>query len=1318
MAKLPVSAPSGSSTNGYSSGLLGEVYLGGSLRNLGDALRLMQGRPTATFVSDGIDYRATNGSLVDLLGADASTLSDPRGHLLSDQFALRLTGQVYLEAGSHRFYNTTDDGFRLTVNGSVVSEFGNARSSGTSQGVIQIAESGWYSINVDYFEAYGASELRIRHSHNGGTIGTLDESDLRHAVAGGNTGGGSGGSTGGGSTGGGTVVTPPPPVEPPAPVANTAPDARNESRTLAEDGQVSLNPLANDLDADGDRLSITQVGRAANGTVRQNADGTLTYIPNANFAGRDSFTYTISDGRGGVDTARVNLTVNAVNDAPVANDDGGYSVDTGQMLMIDIADLLANDRDVDGDALSLVRLTNVANGSATIVGDQVHFAASGEGAGGFSYSVSDGNGGTDTGRVSVDVEAVATGGGSTGGGSTGGGSTGGGSTGGGSTGGGSTGGGHSSGDPASSHELIDPPQTPAEIAAFVEMVRNMPEHEMGGSPAGAQMHMAALDLVSRADATSIAINHGDWNDPSTWHNGRVPGAGANVLIPEGIAVEYSAVNNASINTVRVDGMLSFATDEDSRLLVDTLVVSPTGHLQIGTADDPVEAGTNVDIVFADNGNIDVGWDPALLSRGMVAMGQVDIAGTEKSSHLKVDVDAMAGDTRLVLEEAPEGWQVGDKLVLTGTYQQGFYWNNATSRMDFAESQDEEVYITAINGNRVTLNRPLTYDHDTPRDDLKAYVANMSRNVTFSSEGGEDIPNHQRGHVMFMHNDDVDVRNAGFVDLGRTDKSIYAGPASEFGGVGNLSATDNVEARYPFHFHEAGVEDVENPATAIGNVVDGSPGWGFVQHSSNANLTSNVAFDVWGAAFVAEDGNETGTWYRNIAIKSQGWAAGDVAVKHSEVDGNDARTGDGFWFGGRLVEAVENVAANTTHGFVWLHRGERDGVDPDTMQNSDLGYGRDMLGNDKAPIQGFRDNEAFGTNTGLIVVKENPDQGHDVRSVFDGFTNWETREGVAVSYTGHYTFRDFDLVGQRPERGEVWDDAYQGVNLGGNAFDMVFNDIRIDGFNHAFNLTDNNDVNTGRAGDFENTVIDGVFTNIRGATIQQTEAGQLQILRASDLVEGRLNFRLTADRNISDRDNLFFDGIKTDSIGAVERSFVLEQQGLWGWDKENYLETNGYWRTPDGNAVLLIEDYVADRATGELAKTMLVFQLDYSASTLQSRYPYNGVINLGGPAATARNDSATTSANTDVRINLVANDVDPDGGRVYVDGLTDPRNGNVYLQDDGTVLYRPNQGFVGTDSFSYWAADQEGNFTRADAVVTVRAGADHLSTAMGSDMFDF
>ncbi len=202
---------------------------------------------------------------------------------------------------------------------------------------------------------------------------------------------------------------------------------------------------------------------------------------------------------------------------------------------------------------------------------------------------------------------------------------------------------------------------------------------------------------------------------------------------------------------------------------------------------------------------------------------------------------------------------------------------------------------------------------------------MTRNVTVASEDGEATAINARGHVMFMHSDEVDVRYAAFDDLGRTDKSK---PAFDASMLGTLDADSNIKGRYALHFHKTGTTDQDDPAIAIGNTVSGSPGWGFVQHSSNANFIDNIAYDIFGAAFAAEDGDETGIWLHNMAIKTEGIGSTIQSVKGANAVGDipsdrerhdNGRSGDGFFFAGRLVEASENVAVNTTFGFVWMTR---------------------------------------------------------------------------------------------------------------------------------------------------------------------------------------------------------------------------------------------------------------------------------------------------------------------------------------------------------------------------------------------------------------
>ncbi|WP_178863997.1 cadherin-like domain-containing protein, partial [Thiomicrorhabdus cannonii] len=74
-----------------------------------------------------------------------------------------------------------------------------------------------------------------------------------------------------------------------------------------------IDVLANDSDLDGDTITVQSVTQPAHGNVVIEGDGTVTYTPVADYNGPDSFTYTITDGQGGTDTAMVTLTVNPQN---------------------------------------------------------------------------------------------------------------------------------------------------------------------------------------------------------------------------------------------------------------------------------------------------------------------------------------------------------------------------------------------------------------------------------------------------------------------------------------------------------------------------------------------------------------------------------------------------------------------------------------------------------------------------------------------------------------------------------------------------------------------------------------------------------------------------------------------------------------------------------------------------------------------------------------------------------------------------------------------------------------------------------------------
>jgi hypothetical protein len=187
--------------------------------------------------------------------------------------------------------------------------------------------------------------------------------------------------------------------------ANLDPDAVDDALTTAEDTPGTVNVLANDTDPDGDALSVTGNSQGANGTVSCEADGDCTYTPAPDFNGSDAFTYDISDGNGGTDTATVNVTVTPVNDPPNAVDD----TLTTQEDTPGAVNVLANDTDPDGDALTVTGNSQGANGTVSCEadGDCTYTPAPDfNGSDAFTYTISDGNGGTDTAMVNVTVTPV------------------------------------------------------------------------------------------------------------------------------------------------------------------------------------------------------------------------------------------------------------------------------------------------------------------------------------------------------------------------------------------------------------------------------------------------------------------------------------------------------------------------------------------------------------------------------------------------------------------------------------------------------------------------------------------------------------------------------------------------------------------------------------------------------------------------------------------------------------------------------------------------------------------------------------------------
>jgi subtilisin family serine protease len=188
------------------------------------------------------------------------------------------------------------------------------------------------------------------------------------------------------------------------PPSNRPPVANNDTASTNEDTAIDVAVLANDTDPDGDALALAGVSAPVNGTATANANGTVHFVPASNVSGNGSFTYTVSDGHGGTDTGLAAITINPVNDPPVAANDSA-STTAGMAVTISV---LANDTDIDSAGLTVGSVSDPphgtavanANGTITYTPDAGY-----TGPDAFGYTASDGAAVSNVATVSITVNA-------------------------------------------------------------------------------------------------------------------------------------------------------------------------------------------------------------------------------------------------------------------------------------------------------------------------------------------------------------------------------------------------------------------------------------------------------------------------------------------------------------------------------------------------------------------------------------------------------------------------------------------------------------------------------------------------------------------------------------------------------------------------------------------------------------------------------------------------------------------------------------------------------------------------------------------------
>ncbi len=183
--------------------------------------------------------------------------------------------------------------------------------------------------------------------------------------------------------------------------------AMNDEFSTQEDTLITFDPRSNDIDPDGPQMTISDSTQGARGTVTILQNGTrLGYRPYANAFGADSFVYTVTDGLSS-DTATVSMTIVPVNDPPIAVNDLYDEVTREEWVSLNV---LANDYDPDGDALTIASVSQPLAGQARVAdgGTRVEYIYDAPfllDEDGFSYTISDSGGLLASASVSVAFES-------------------------------------------------------------------------------------------------------------------------------------------------------------------------------------------------------------------------------------------------------------------------------------------------------------------------------------------------------------------------------------------------------------------------------------------------------------------------------------------------------------------------------------------------------------------------------------------------------------------------------------------------------------------------------------------------------------------------------------------------------------------------------------------------------------------------------------------------------------------------------------------------------------------------------------------------
>ncbi len=278
-------------------------------------------------------------------------------------------------------------------------------------------------------------------------------------------------------------------------------------------------------------------------------------------------------------------------------------------------------------------------------------------------------------------------------------------------------------------------------------------------------------------ATVAAKSSGNWSDV---FSGYSFDKNSIVLIPEGININYDMDSGVQIKGIAIKGRLSFDQNKNTNLKIGTIVLYPSGKYE-----DRPSTSVSHKIIFS--GEVDKSIDPFQMTIGFVSIGgTVEVVGKDVKEYSKII--SASGNTLSL--ETTSGLNVGDFIII---YE--------TPNLNKVNLKQQILKVNSIQGNQVTTNNPINIS-------AGRFAIFATRNIVFQSDSIGD-----RGHMMFLGDTTVTLKNIAVIDLGRTTTSATVSVKK----VGDTYIPgDNQIGRYPIHAHH-----LQKKFIFEGNVVYGN-----------------------------------------------------------------------------------------------------------------------------------------------------------------------------------------------------------------------------------------------------------------------------------------------------------------------------------------------------------------------------------------------------------------------------------------------------------------------------------------------------------------